>query len=198
MIAFLYGRVSTNEQDTEMQVREMSEFCTRRSWSTERFLDTGWSGAKEKRPELGRMMKLVRQRKCDVVIVYRFDRFARSLKFLLAALEEFKALGIQFISVQENIDTSLPHGELLFQIFGAIAQFERALIRERVRSGMANAKAKGIRCGRPSKYLDAAHIRTRRSQGATWSAIAAELKVSPDSCQRAARIAAKGYSQDVQ
>ena len=149
MKAFLYARVSTGEQNEGMQLREMRELAERRGWAQELFVDAGYSGAKETRPELDRMMGLVRRRKCDVVLVYRFDRFARSTRHLVNALDEFRALGVQFISVHEAIDTTTPVGRMAFQIFAAIAEFERELIRERVKSGMAHAKAKGQHVGRP-------------------------------------------------
>src|SRR5690349_9736298 len=119
-----------------MQLREMQEFANSRNWELELFPDVGQSGGKESRPELDRMMQLVRRRKCDVVLVYKFDRFARSLRHLLNALAEFDALGIAFISLHDNIDTTTPSGRLMFQIIGAFAEFERAMIRARVKSGI--------------------------------------------------------------
>lgn len=187
--AFLYARVSTGEQHEGMQLREMQEFAKRRGWDTEIFPDVGQSGAKERRPELDRMMALVRKRKCDVVLVYRFDRFARSLRQLVNALEEFKALGVQFVSVHENIDTTLPHGELMFHLFAAIAQFERALIRERVKSGVEHARAKGVRLGRPRRIANNAKILSQRRGGMRWGAIARKHEVSISTAKRLAHIA---------
>lgn len=180
MIAFLYARVSTSDkgQDPAMQLREMQEFSGRRGWSTEIFADAGYSGSKVNRPELDRMMALARRRKCDVVVVYRFDRFARSLKQLMDALGEFDALGIQFVSLHENVDTTTPQGRLLFQIFGAIAEFERSLIRERVCSGLAHARSKGIRLGRPRRVADVQKIRSLRARGETWERVALRVGVS--------------------
>jgi DNA invertase Pin-like site-specific DNA recombinase len=185
--AFLYGRVSTQEQDESMQTQEMIRYAKARDWEMELFSDHGWSGGKESRPELDRMLTLCRKRKCDIVLVYRFDRFARSLKQLVNALAEFDALGIQFVSVHEGVDTSSANGRLIFGIFAAIAEFERELIRQRTRSAMAHAKARGIHVGRPNKIgsLDTRYIAHQRAQGATWDAIAAELKVSVATCQRA-------------
>jgi DNA invertase Pin-like site-specific DNA recombinase len=189
MRAFLYARVSTGDQNEGMQVREMVESAERRGWQVEVFTDAGWSGAKQNRPELDRMMALARKRKCDVVMVYRFDRFARSVKQLVVALEEFDALGIQFISVHENIDTTLPHGKLMFHIFASIAEFERELIRQRVRSGMQDAKellAQGkttrrgkIRwAGRPRVVGDVSLINQLRAQGLSGRAIAKQANIS--------------------
>jgi DNA invertase Pin-like site-specific DNA recombinase len=180
MIAFLYARVSTHDkgQDPAMQLREMQEFSGRRGWTSEIFSDAGYSGSKLRRPQLDRMMALCRKRKCDVVVVYRFDRFARSVKQLVDALAEFDALGIQFVSLHENVDTTTPQGRLLFQIFGAIAEFERALIRERVLSGLAHARSKGVRLGRPRRIADVQKISTLRARGETWKRVAARVGVS--------------------
>ena len=116
MIAFLYARVSTGEQDTGMQIRELLEYAKRRDWQTEVFTDS-ISGAKDRRPGLDQMMAQVRRRKCDVVLVYRYDRFARSLQQLVNALEEFRVLGVNFVSLHEGVDTSTPNGRLVFGIF---------------------------------------------------------------------------------
>jgi DNA invertase Pin-like site-specific DNA recombinase len=107
------------------------------------------SGAKDDRPALKELMAACRQRKVDLVVVWRFDRFARSLKHLVTALEEFKSLGVDFISATEGVDTTIPTGELVFQIFGAIAQFERTLISKRVKAGLAEAIRNGKVVGRP-------------------------------------------------
>src|SRR5262245_37564245 len=119
---------------------------------------TGVSGAKESRPALNRLLADAKRRKFDAVLVYRYDRFARSLRQLVNALSEFDALGIHFISLHEGVDTSTPNGRLVFGIFASIAEFERELIRERVRSGMAAARARGARIGRPRKSVDADYV----------------------------------------
>ena len=141
-------------------------------------LDNGVSGSKDSRPELNRLMADAKRRKFDAVVVYRFDRFARSTRHLVNALAEFNALGIQFISMHEGIDTSTPNGRLVFGIFASIAEFERDLIRERVRSGIANRKAKGLRVGRKPVALDAAKVASLRAQGLSIREIATELKCS--------------------
>ena len=119
-----------------------------------------------------------RRRQIDAVIVYRYDRFARSLRQLVNALEEFRSLGIEFISLHEGVDTSTPNGRLVFGIFASIAEFERELIRDRVRSGIAAARSKGKRLGRPRVKVDAARIVALRASGLSWQKIAAELGVS--------------------
>ncbi len=135
------------------------------------------SGMREKRPELDRLLADCRRRLVDAVVVYRYDRFARSLRQLVNALEEFRALGIDFISLHEGVDTSTPNGRLIFGIFGSIAEFERELIRDRVRSGLAHAKAKGVRLGRPRVIVDSHKIASLRGQGLSWRKVAGELGI---------------------
>lgn len=144
----LYGRVSTAEQSAAMQLEELRAYCQRRQWEiVEEFIDTGVSGSKESRPALNRLLADAKRRKFDAVLVYRYDRFARSLRQVVNALSEFDALGIHFVSLHEGVDTSTPNGRLVFGIFASIAEFERELIRGRVRSGLAAARAKGKRLG---------------------------------------------------
>ena len=133
-----------------------------------------------------------RKRRFDCILVWRFDRFARSTKHLLLALEEFRALGIQFISYQENIDTTSPLGQALFTIVSAVAQLERDLIRERVRAGLRNARAKGKKFGRPRAEVDADRVAALRLEGLSWSQVCRTLNVSKGSAQRSfARLAEK-------
>ncbi len=177
----LYARVSTlnNGQDVSMQVREFEEFCASRKWTVaDRYIDSGISGSKDSRPELNRLMADAKRRKFDAVVVYRFDRFARSTRHLVNALAEFSALGIQFISMHEGVDTSTPNGRLVFGIFASIAEFERDLIRERVRSGIANRKAKGLRTGRRPANIDLDRVRQLRADGQTIRQIAQLLGIS--------------------
>jgi DNA invertase Pin-like site-specific DNA recombinase len=128
----IYARVSTKDQSCELQVRDLRAYCTARGLDlVGEYVDVGQSGAKDSRPELNKLMDDARKRQFDAIVVWRFDRFARSTKHLLSALEEFRSLGIQFISYQENIDTSSALGQALFTIVSAVAQLERDLIRER-------------------------------------------------------------------
>jgi DNA invertase Pin-like site-specific DNA recombinase len=168
--AALYMRVSSGEQNTEAQERALREYVQRRDWTIHRvYRDQGLSGANSNRPALNEMLRDCRRGSLDVVVVWKFDRFARSLKALISGLELCRALGIDFVSVTEAVDTSLPAGELVFQMIGAVAQFERSLIGERVKSGLANARAKGIVLGRPPlrrlSRAETRQLRRERMQG---------------------------------
>jgi DNA invertase Pin-like site-specific DNA recombinase len=179
--AALYSRVSTtNGQDPEMQLRELRDYCSRRGWRiTADYVDVGISGSKEKRPELDRLLADAHRRRFDAVVVWRFDRFARSVSHLLRALETFRSLGIEFVSLSEQVDTSTPTGKMIFTVLGAVAELERSLIAERVRAGLRNARAKGKRLGRPKSLLDPGKVVSMRAQGATWRAIGTALGVAP-------------------
>jgi DNA invertase Pin-like site-specific DNA recombinase len=187
MRAALYARVSTHAgQNPEMQLAELREYCTRRGWEIAgEYVDTGVSGARERRPELDRMLATCHRRQVDAVVVYRYDRFARSLRQLVNALCEFDALGIQFVSLHEGVDTSTPSGRLVFGIFASIAEFERELIRERVRSGLAVARAQGKHIGRPRVVVDVGRVRELRAQGRSWAQIADELHLGLGTVHRA-------------
>jgi DNA invertase Pin-like site-specific DNA recombinase len=147
-----------------MQRRELHEYCKRRGWKiSNEYSDQGISGAKARRPELDRLMADAHKRKFDVVVVWKFDRFARSVSHLLRALETFESLGIAFVSLSESIDTSTPSGKLVFTVLGAVAELERSLIGERVKAGLRNARANGTRLGRkPLREFDANAIRQLR------------------------------------
>jgi len=179
-----------------MQTRELRQFAEARGWQIAgEYVDAGVSGAKDSRPELNRLMADAHKRRFDVVCVWRFDRFARSVSHLLRALETFKALGIDFVSYSEQMDTSTPAGKMVFTVLGAVAELERSLIAERVRAGLRNARAKGKRLGRPRVSVDAARIATLRASGLSWPKIAAELGVSVgtayEAAHRLSRIALK-------
>jgi DNA invertase Pin-like site-specific DNA recombinase len=182
----LYARVSTAAgQDPTMQTRELREYCTRRGWDISgAYIDVGISGTKERRPELDRMMGDAHKRKFDVICVWKFDRFARSVSHLLRALETFKALGIDFVSYSEQMDTSTPAGKMVFTALGAVAELERSLIVERVRAGLRNAKAKGKSLGRPRVFVDAERVAELRAMGRSWPQIARELKVGVGTAYR--------------
>ena len=184
----IYARVSTlnHGQDAGLQTREMRQFAEARGWTfADEYIDAGISGAKDSRPELNRLMADAYKRRFEVVCVWKFDRFARSVSHLLRALETFQALGIQFVSLSEQLDTSTPTGKMVFTVLGAVAELERSLIAERVRAGLRNAKAKGKRLGRPRRIVDAAKIASLRGQGRSWRSIARQLGVSARSARRA-------------
>jgi DNA invertase Pin-like site-specific DNA recombinase len=184
----IYARVSTTNhgQDVTLQTRELEQFAQARGWHmVDAYIDAGVSGAKDSRPELNRLMADAHKRRFDVVAVWRFDRFARSVSHLLRALETFNALGIAFVSLSEQMDTTTPAGKMIFTVLGAVAELERSLIAERVRAGLRNAKAKGKRLGRPPVAVDATQIARLRASGASWLAITRELGLSAGTAKRA-------------
>src|SRR5262249_4348739 len=150
-------RVSTkgHGQTTDTQALALREYAERRGFEIfQEYRDEGISGSKDSRPALDRLMKDAKARKFDVVIVARFDRFARSVSHLLRALEEFSHLGIDFVSLSESIDTSTPMGKMIFTVLGAVAELERNLIKERVHMGISRARKQGKRLGRPKRIFD--------------------------------------------
>jgi DNA invertase Pin-like site-specific DNA recombinase len=181
MRAAIYARVSTsnNGQDPRVQTREIREYCESRGWQIAgEYVDAGISGAKDSRPELNKLMADAHRRRFDAVVVWKFDRFARSVSHLLRALENFNALGVGFVSLSEQIDTSTPTGKMVFTVLGAVAELERSLIAERVRTGLRNAKGKGTRLGRPRISVDASRVDRLRAEGRTVREIAVTLGVS--------------------
>jgi DNA invertase Pin-like site-specific DNA recombinase len=182
----LYARVSTlNGQDPEMQLSELREYASRRGWSiTREYVDQGISGSQESRPQLNELVADAHRRKFDAVLVWKIDRFGRSLKHLVNALADLCAYGVAFISFRDNLDLSTPSGRLMFQIIGAMAEFERSLIQERVRAGLRNALAKGKVFGRPRIEIDAIRVAELRREGLSWSQVCRTLSVSKGSAQR--------------
>src|SRR5579864_8255663 len=171
----IYARVSTigNGQSPEMQLRELREYCERRGWRVAgEYVDVGISGTKDKRPELDRLMADAHRRRFDAVAVWKFDRFARSVSHLLRALDTFRALRVEFVSLSESLDTATPAGRMVFTVLGAVAELERSLIVERVKAGRRNARAKGKTLGRPRKIVDGTRIAALREQGRSWRDIA--------------------------
>ena len=148
----IYARVSTLNcgQDPKMQTRELKEYCNRRGWEVVgEYVDRGISGAKDSRPQLNRLMEDAQKRHFDITICWKFDRFARSVSHLLRALETFRALGVEFVSLTEQVDTTTPVGKMIYTVLGSVSELERCLTVERVRAGMRNARAKGKHIGRP-------------------------------------------------
>lgn len=183
----LYLRVSTSngQQSTDMQRAELEQYAQARGWQIVAVYDEHASGAKDNRPALAELMAAAHQRKFDTVLVWKLDRFGRSLRHLVNALAELEALGVAFVSLKDNLDLGTPSGRLMFQIIGAMAEFERALIQERVRAGLRNAKVKGKKLGRPRKAVDAARIADLRSQGLSWRVIGKQLGVGEGTAFRA-------------
>ena len=199
VVAAIYARVSTMHagQDPAMQTRELYEYCQRRDWEVfDCYVDKGVSGKKDSRPQLNRMMEDAHARRFDVVVVWRFDRFCRSVSHLLRALETFNALGIQFVSLCEQIDTNTPTGKLVFTVLGAVSEGERNLIAERVRAGLRNARAKGKRLGRPKADVDVAQIESLRASGASWRSVARTMRLSVGTVHAAARTQQKTEHQN--
>ncbi len=184
----LYARVSTRDQDCEMQLSELRGMAEARGVElVGEYVDRGVSGTKDRRPELDRLMRDARRRRFDAVWCWKFDRFARSLRHLVTALDEFRALGVDFLSHQEAVDTSTPVGRMLFQVIGAMAEFERELIRERVIAGLKQAKAKGKKLGRPRVTIDLPAARALRADGLSYQAVASRLGVSVGTVHAALR-----------
>jgi DNA invertase Pin-like site-specific DNA recombinase len=181
----LYARVSTEGQDPEVQLMALRAHATQRGWPVvEEFVDRGVSGVKERRPALDRLMKTAWAGRFQVVLVWCFDRFARSVKHLVAALETFRSLHVEFVSLQEQLDTATPIGQAMFTIIGAMAQLERDIIRERVKAGLARAKARGIRLGRPRVPVVAEELVALREQGLSVGAMASRLRCSRSTVRR--------------
>jgi len=177
---------ANGHQDPDMQLRELREYAERRGWTiVEEYIDAGISGAKDSRPALNRLMADAHRRRFDAVLVWKLDRFGRSLRHLVNALAELETRGIAFVSLRDNLDLGTPSGRLMFQIIGAMAEFERSLIQERVRVGLRNARAKGKHIGRLWLTVDSEKIAELRQLGASWSQISRETGLSRGTAQRA-------------
>lgn len=181
----LYARVSTRDQTPENQLLDLRRFCESRGFEVyKEYVDSGVSGVKESRPALNALLDDARKKKFDAVLVWRFDRFARSVKHLVTALNEFKNLGIDFLSFQENIDTSSPMGEFIFTVFGALAQMEREIIVERVKSGLRRAVSNGKRLGRPKVEFSIPEAAKLRGEGKSMQEIGDFFGVSKSTISR--------------
>ncbi len=181
----LYARVSTLDQHCEVQLADLRRYASQRFGSSYEYIDVGVSGTQRRRPQLDVLIKDAHKRLFEVVMVWKFDRFARSLKHLIDSLEEFRALGIDFISYTEGVDTTTPSGQLLFHVVGAVAQFERDLIAERVRAGLAHARALGKHIGRPRAEVDFAQVANLRNQNLSLRNIAKSLGIPVSRVRRA-------------
>jgi DNA invertase Pin-like site-specific DNA recombinase len=173
----LYIRVSTTEQSTELQRQELEAYAKAREWECIAFYEDKASGTNANRPMLKKLMSDARQRKLDCIVVWKLDRFFRSLKDLVTTLQELSELGIQFISMKDQIDLGTASGRLLMHVVGAMGEFEGALIRERVKSGLKAAKAKGTVLGRPTQ-IDTAKVIELRKQGLSLTEIGQRINAS--------------------
>jgi DNA invertase Pin-like site-specific DNA recombinase len=175
-VAGIYLRCSTKSQETEMQEVELSEYVSRRGWEYKIYRDTGQSGAKESRPALDSLLSDVRKRRVDVLVVWALDRLARSLKQLLSIAEECRSLGVDLVALKQNVDTTLPAGRLTFQVLGAVAEFEREMLRTRVKAGLEMARRNGKRLGRPAlrrfDSTEVTEIRRLRKAGTSVRSLA--------------------------
>ncbi len=176
----VYARVSTADQNCEMQIRELREYTTRRGWSiVQEYVDTGWSGTKANRPELDKLMRDAGEHRFDCVLVWKLDRFGRSVLNLSEQLGKLTSYSIRFIATTQGIDTDQanPTSRLLLHILAAVAEFEREMIRERVKAGMNTAKHKGVQCGRPKVIFDRDKALALRKKGTSVRAIASKLGI---------------------
>lgn len=151
----LYARCSTFDQNPQNQLHELRRYVEARGWTAIEYVDHGVSGAKDRRPSLDRLMADVARRKVDAVVCWRLDRFGRSLRHLVNAIDELTAAGVDFVSLGENIDTSSPTGRLMLGVLASFAQFERDRIRERIHAGLARARRQGTRLGRRRQRIPA-------------------------------------------
>jgi DNA invertase Pin-like site-specific DNA recombinase len=189
----IYARVSTigHGQDTGMQSKDLQEFCKLREFQVfDSYIDEGVSGSKDSRPELNRLMADARKRRFDAVLVWKLDRFGRSLKHLVNALAEFQALGIAFISYKESLDMTTPAGRLMFGVIAAMAEFERDLICERTKAGVAFARSKGTHIGRPRLNVHPSEVARLRASGHSLRAVGRSLGISEGSVRRLASLTA--------
>jgi len=190
--AAIYARVSTTDQTTKNQTRQLKSYCENRGWKVVKiFEDRGVSGSQASRPGLDALMEQVRQGRYQAVVVWKFDRFARSTQHLLQALTEFQALGVDFVSCSEGVDTSTPAGRMVFTFLGAVAEFERSLIRERVKAGIERAQEAGVHCGRPRAAFDVGRAIKMKQEGLGVRRIAKQLGVSKSTIDRALRDVSK-------
>ena len=180
----IYCRVSTTEQNIEMQLSDLRRYCLSRGWTIfKEYLDVGVSGFKENRPGLSALMADAKQRLIDIVLVWRFDRFARSSKHLALALDEFGTLGIDFVSYNEQLDTSGPMGKAMFSIIGAMAELERGILVERIHGGLRRAREKGTIIGRPRVKIPTERIAELQNRGYSIRKMAQALKIPRSTIQ---------------
>jgi putative DNA-invertase from lambdoid prophage Rac len=194
MKAAIYARVSTSDQTCAVQMRELREYCQRRGWTVAgEYVDTGWSGAKASRPELDRIMRDASEHRFEAILVWKLDRFGRSVLNLSEQLAQLNSWGIRFLATSQSLDTDQanPTSRLLLHILASVAEFERSLIRERVAAGMKNAKLRGTKSGRPigrpQRVFDRGAVLRLREEGASIEKIAAQLGIGVGTAVRTLR-----------
>jgi DNA invertase Pin-like site-specific DNA recombinase len=188
MRAAIYARVSTFDQEPENQLQELRRYVEARGWTSIEFVDRGVSGSKDRRPALDELIAAAKRRKFDVVVCWRLDRLGRNLRHLVTLLDELQALGVAFISMGEGIDCTTPAGKLQLHILAALAEFERGRIQERVKAGLARAKAQGVRLGRPRCRI--APERLVEVAGLSEREAARRIGIPRSTCQRLVRAVA--------
>ena len=201
MRAAIYARVSTADQTCALQLRELRANVKARGWDLAgEYVDTGWSGAKASRPELDRLMQAARSRQVDVVLVWKLDRWGRSVANLVSSLQELHGLGVRWIATTQGLDTdeSSPVGRLLIHMLSAVAEFERALAQERIKAGLLAARARGVHCGRPRKIVDRVRVADMLAAGVSMRGIARQLGISLGKVQRTVAASAASAAKPCQ
>jgi DNA invertase Pin-like site-specific DNA recombinase len=185
----IYARVSTSDQNPRMQVEELRVLASQRGWNVVgEYVDQAVSGSKDRRPELDRLMVEIHKGRVDAVAVWKLDRFSRSLRHLITTLDEFRVRGVDFVSLHDSIDTSTPTGRFTFSVIAAVAELERDTIRERTRAGIAAAKRRGVRVGRPRVEVDVDAARRLLATGGSVRSVARTLKVGASTLARALKV----------
>jgi DNA invertase Pin-like site-specific DNA recombinase len=195
----IYARVSTSHHDQrpEVQINELRRFCMAREWeATHEIVDHGYTGSTDNRPGLKKLLTLARSREVDAIVVLKLDRLFRSLRHLVTTLEEFQSLGITFVAVKDQVDYSSPAGRFFVQILGSLAEFEKALLRERTMMGLDHARSLGKRLGRPKTTNEEAIVELR-AQGLSHTEIQKRLKVSKGAVWRALKSSPKSPSDNI-
>ena len=182
----IYARVSTADQNIDMQLTKLREYAAHRGWAVfGEYCDVGVSGAKASRPQLNRMIQDAHRRRFDAIVVWKLDRLGRSLKHLVTTIEDMAAYGVIFVALRDNLDLSTPTGRLRMHVIGAMVEFERDFIKERVSAGVAAARKRGVRLGRPHTYVSADKVKALRDTGMPWRQVAKKLKVGTGTAVRA-------------
>jgi DNA invertase Pin-like site-specific DNA recombinase len=184
----IYARTSTHDQNPGLQVEELRHASSQRGWEVVgEYVDVGHSGAKDRRPELDRLMDDVHRGRMDIVLVWKFDRFARSVRHLVTALEDFRSRSVDFVSLTDGVDTCTSVGRFTFNVVAAFAELERELIRERTRAGIAAARRRGAQVGRPRAKVDLVRARSLMSSGQSFRQAARTLGIGTATLHRSLR-----------